>query len=163
MWLEAYHRRDVVLQCLHSALDTETPCFRLSFSTSGPWPHDILISWYAWLWSNTAFSGCSVLTFRRLRSWRMWSEKWSKRCILTKLKSDSSTRYCAIFDLIYIVSLSMQLHLLATEWLFQAGSLPRSSDLSNVCCFFKASEIFFVDLQAWNHLNTPWWWWNTFR
>jgi len=40
LWLEAYHRRDIVLQRLDSALDTETPPLGLLFAKSGRWRHE---------------------------------------------------------------------------------------------------------------------------
>ena len=68
--------------------------------------------------SIVAFSGRSELTFKRLPSWRIRSEKWFNRCILTKLKSDSSTRCCAISDSIRVVSSSTQRRIAGTERLF---------------------------------------------
>jgi hypothetical protein len=40
LWCEAYHRRNIVLQRWHSALDSETPPFGLLFAKSGWRPHD---------------------------------------------------------------------------------------------------------------------------
>jgi len=118
---------------------------------------------YACLRSIIVFSGSSELTFKRLPSWQIWSEKWFRRCIFTKLKSDSSTRCWAISDSIWVLSSSMRRCVAAAERLFQAGSLFRSYCLSKVSCFFKASDIFFVDLLGRNRLKTSLWQWNSSR
>jgi hypothetical protein len=39
LWLEVYHCCDIVLQHLHSALDTESPPILFSFTKSGRQPH----------------------------------------------------------------------------------------------------------------------------
>ena len=104
--------------------------------------------WYACLRSVIASSGSSELIVKRLPSWHGWSEKWFRRCIFTKLKSDSSTRCCAISDLLCILSSSTQRRFAAAGRLCQMGLLSCSSCLSKVSCFCKASEIFFVDLLA---------------
>ena len=116
--------------------------------------------WYACLRSIVAFSGSSELIFKRLPSWRIWSEKWFRRCIFTKLKSDLSTRWCAISDSLCVLSSSTWRHFAAAERLFQVGSLSRSSCLSKVRCFVKASQTFFVDLLAQNRMKTSLWRWN---
>jgi len=118
---------------------------------------------YACLISIITYSGSSELAFKRLPSWQIWSGKWFRRCIITKMKSDSSTRCCAISDLVYVLSSSMRRCLAAAERLFQAWSLPCSSWLSKVSCFFKASETFFVDLLARNWLKTSLLRWNSSR
>jgi hypothetical protein len=43
LWLEAYHRRDVVFQHMRSAIDTKTPLFGMFFAQSGSQPHEDLI------------------------------------------------------------------------------------------------------------------------
>jgi len=99
-------------------------------------------------------SGSSEFAFKRLPSWRIWSEKWFRRCIVTKLKSDLSRRCCAIADLIWDISSSMQWSCAATEWLFEVGSVSSSSCLSNISCMFKASETILVDSLTWNPRRT---------
>jgi hypothetical protein len=83
-----------------------------------------------------------------LLSCRIWSEKCFTRCILTQLKSNLSTRCCAIADAIWIVFSLTRRRFAAAETLFQAGSLSYSSCLSKVDCFFKVSETCIVDLLA---------------
>ena len=51
---------------------------------------------YPCLRSINAFPWSSERTFERLPSWRIWSEKWFRECIFTKMKSESSRRCCAI-------------------------------------------------------------------
>jgi len=94
---------------------------------------------YACSRSIIAFFGSLELTFKRLPSWRTWSKNWFRRCIITKLKSGSSTRCCAISDSICVLSSSTRQRFAAAGRLFQAGSLSCSSCLSKVSCFFKAS------------------------
>ena len=118
---------------------------------------------YACLRSIIASSGSSELTFKRLPSWRIRSEKWFRRCIFTNLISDSSRRCYAISDSIFVFSSSTRRRFAATERLFQVGSLSRSSCLSKVSSFFKASKTFFVDLLARNRLKTSFWQWNSSR
>jgi hypothetical protein len=43
-------------------------------------------------------SGSSEHTFKRFPSWGIWSAKWFRRCVFTKLKPDSSTRCHAVSD-----------------------------------------------------------------
>jgi len=95
--------------------------------------------WYTCLWSIIALSGSAELAFDRLPSWQIWSEKWFKRCIVSKLKSNSLTTCCAISHSIGIISSSTQQLFAATERLLQAGSLSRSSWLAKVSCFINAS------------------------
>jgi len=109
---------------------------------------------YACLRSIITFSGISELTLKRLPSWRIWSEKWFRRTIFTKLKSDSLTRCCAVSHSICFWSSSTRQPFAATERLFQVGSLCRSSCLSKVSCVFKASETFFADVLARNLQKT---------
>jgi len=118
---------------------------------------------YSCLRSIIAFSRSSELTFKWLPSRQIWSEKWFRRCIFTKLKSDSSKGCCAISDSICISSSSTRRRFAAAERLFQAGSFSHSSCFSKVCCIFKASETFFVDLLVRNRLKTSFWWWNSSR
>ena len=113
--------------------------------------------------SLIAVSGSLKLTFKRLPRWQIWSEKWFKRCIFTKLKSDLSTGCCSISDSLCSLSSSTRQCMAAAEGLFQEGSLSRSSCLSKVNSFLKASETCFVDLLVRNCLKTSLWWWNSSR
>ena len=118
---------------------------------------------YACLRPIIAVSGSSELTFPRLPSWWIWSEKWFRRCIFTKLKSDSSKRCCAMSDLICVLSSSTRWRFAATESVFQARSLSYSSCLSKLSCVFKASKNVFVDLLVRNRLKTSLWQVNSSR
>jgi len=119
--------------------------------------------WYACSRSIIVLSRSSELTFKRSPSWRIWSEKWFSRWIFTKLRSDSSTRGCAIADSLCVLSSSTRRCVSATERLFQAGSLSHSSCLTKVRCIFNSSETFFVDLLVRNRLKISFWRWNSYR
>jgi len=90
--------------------------------------------------SGIAPSRSSELAFMRLPSWQIWWEQLLWGGIYTKLKSDSSTRCCAISDPICIESWSTRWCFVAPETLFQAGSVSHSSCVSKVSCFFMPSE-----------------------
>jgi hypothetical protein len=62
--LEAYHCRDVVLERLHTALDSETPPFGLSFAKSGMWSHDDSIVGTLVQDPSSLFLGVRTLHFR---------------------------------------------------------------------------------------------------
>jgi hypothetical protein len=98
-----------------------------------------------------------------LSSWRIWSMKVFRTFILTKFKSDLSTRCWGICDTIWVLSSSTRQRFAATAKLFQAWSLSPSSYLSNVSFFFKGSGTFFVNLLVQNRLNTFLWRWNPSR
>jgi len=91
-----------------------------------------LASWrfdchYTGLRSIIALWGNTELAFKRLPSWQIWSEKWMRRWIISKLKSDVLTRGCAITDLIWISSWSTRQRFAAAERMFQVRSLSCSS------------------------------------
>jgi len=76
---------------------------------------------YACLQSIIALSGSSELASKRLPCWQISSQKWFKRCITRKLKSDSSTGCCAMSDSICILFSSTQWRVASAERLIQAG------------------------------------------
>jgi hypothetical protein len=85
----------------------------------------------------------------------IWSEKWLRRYIISKLKQDLSTRCCAIFDSITgIGSASTPQWFAAVEQLFEVESLSTSSNWSNVNCYFKSFQTLNVDILVWNQLKT---------
>jgi len=86
--------------------------------------------------SIITFSGSSEVIFKRLPGWWIYSEKWFRRCIFTKLKSDLSTRCCAISDWICVLSASTRWRFAAAERLLQAGWLSHSSCGSNESLIF---------------------------
>jgi len=130
------------------------------FRKATPWPFD---SQYSSLRSIIAGSESTVLTFKRLPSCWIWSEKWFRRCIIEKLKSDVVTRCWAISDMIGGKCSSTRQHFAAGKRLFPAGSLLWSSCVCKVICCVKVSKTFFVDLLAQNRLKTFWWQWNSSR
>jgi len=160
---EMISSRRLLIICLIGALvrgiTCSRPCFASYALSSQYWNTYIwafgpniwrAASWrfdcrYACLRSSIAPSESSKLALDRLPSSRLWSEKWLRRCIITRLKSDSSTRCCAISELISVSSSSTRWRFVATEWMFQARSLSSASWSSKVRCFFKASGTFFVD------------------
>jgi len=113
--------------------------------------------------SCIAHSGSSVIAYERLRIWWIWSEKWFKICIFTKLKSNLLTRCCSIINSIYGLSSSTRGCIAAVELLFQAGSLSQFFCLSKERWFLKASGTCFVDLLAQNPLKILFWLWNSSR
>jgi len=119
--------------------------------------------WYACWSSIIAQSGSTEIAFTRLQSWQIWSENWFRRCIFTKLKSNSSARCCSISHSICIVSPWTRQPIAAPKILFQASPVSHPSGLCTLCCISKASEIFFVDLLLWNRLNTYFSQWNPSR
>jgi len=58
--------------------------------------------------SIITFSGSVELRFEMLPCWRIWSEKWFRRCIMTNFKSNSSTTCCVISDSVCILLWSMR-------------------------------------------------------
>jgi len=91
---------------------------------AAPWGLD---SWYACLRSIIALSGSLVLAFMRWRSWRIWSEKWLSKCILTTLKTDLFMRWYALSKWICIVSQSMRWCVAVAKRLILVGWLSCSS------------------------------------
>jgi len=61
---------------------------------------------YASLISIIALCGNSELAFKRLPSWRIWSEKWFRRCTFEKLKCDLLTWCGSICESIFTSSSS---------------------------------------------------------
>jgi len=108
-----------------------------------------------------ALSVHSELAFKRLQSWRIWSEKWLRGCIFTKLTTDWSTWCCAIYDSICASSSLKQWCFATTGTLFEAGLLSHSFCLSKVSCVDQTSETFFVDLVVPNRVQTSLWQWNS--
>jgi hypothetical protein len=116
-----------------------------------------VVSWefdcrYTCLWSIITSSGSSKLTFKRLPTRRIWSERWFRWCIFTKLNSDSLTRCSAISHSICVLPLSMECRIGAVERLYQVGSLSHSFYLSKVCCVFEADKTFFIDFLVSNRV-----------
>jgi len=109
--------------------------------------------------SIIALSGSSQLAFKRLPSWRIWSEMWLRRCIFTKLRSSSSRRCFTLTDSICIISSSTRRHVADAERLFQAVSLSHCSCLSAVHHVSMASGTIFVDLPVRKRLKTSFWQW----
>jgi len=116
---------------------------------------------YACSISLIALSGSSELAFKRLPSWRIWSEYWFTRCIFTQSKSDLSTRCCALSDSFFVLSSSTRRCSASGARSFHAGSLTRSSCLPKLCCFFEDSRTFFVKLLARRGQKTSLWQWNS--
>jgi len=99
----------------------------------------------------------------RLPSWQIWAEKWFRRCIFTKLKSNSPTRCCEISDLICVVSSSTRWRCAAAEILIWTASFTHSFGLAKVSWVVKASETFFLDVLEPNQQKTSFWLWNSSR
>jgi len=142
------------MQCLQSANNTEKPPFRLCFAKSGSLhPGNSIVGTLIYDPSSLCL-GVQSLGFNWLPCWWIWSEMRFRRYIFTMLKSDSSTRCCAISNLICIWSSSIRRCSTVTPRLFQVGWFCSSFSLYKVCYFIRASKTIIVDLLVQNCLKT---------
>jgi len=160
-WLEAFNCRDIVLKYLHSALNTETPPFGLSFAKTEWKPHNYSI--VSTLIQDSASPILGVQSFNlsdcqaggyddRSGSEDAFVQTWNpiRRHDDVQSLTQSTINHHQCDDA-------------ATDRFFQSRSLFCSSCWFKVCYFFKVSGTIFVDLLVLNQLKTSFWQWNSYR
>lgn len=150
----AYDRRDGISQGLSSAPFTEIWTVGHLFTKLGRQPHDHLIV------GSLVYDPTSLcLGVQSFHTGGYHAGGYGQRTSVedanfTKMKSDTSTRCCAISDKFGFVSTSTQRPFAAAQLLLHAGSLARSPCVSEIICILKSSQAFFVELVVRNQLTT---------
>lgn len=102
-------------------------------------------------WSIIRLSRSSEVPFKIMESWAIWLEMWFSRYIFMNWKSAISTRWCAISELIWIVSSSMWL----CSQLQKESSVQGHTAVCHVCSMQAA-----FSRLLWSCLYIYWYWIN---